>query len=179
MCKRTAIEHGWGCKPPHRAREEEKKNYKGEERGELEERGGERGARAREDWQRKGTTGLVMGACSCASAKSKRSDAREVLRGHVRDKHQETDRSKRARALRMVLGARRRGGEVGCGDGAARAKGSDEGAARVEGDDGSGGHGGRVTGMMTERRGWRRLRTVVEAAWEKLRSAWRGKEGEG
>ena len=141
MCKRTAIEHGWGCKPPHRAREEdeEKKNYKGEERGELEERGGERGARAREDWQRKGTTGLVMGACSCASAKSKRSDAREVLRGHVRDKHQETDRSKRARALRMVLGARRRGGEVGCGDGAAKAKGSDEGAARVEGDDGSGG----------------------------------------
>ena len=61
MCKRTAIEHGWGCKPPHRAREEEKKNYKGEERGELEERGGERGARAREDWQRRGTTGLVMG----------------------------------------------------------------------------------------------------------------------
>ena len=63
MCKRAAIEHGWGCKPPHRAREEdeEKKNYKGEERGELEERGGERGARAREDWQRRGTTGLVMG----------------------------------------------------------------------------------------------------------------------
>ena len=63
----------------------------------------------------------------------------------------------------MVSGARRRGGEGGCGDGAAKAKGSDEGATRVEGDDGSGGHGdgGRVTGMMlTERRGrgWRRLR---------------------
>ena len=178
MCKRTAIEHGWGCKPPHTAREEELQR-----RGE----GGARGARrrARSEGERGLATqrhnGTGDGACSCASAESKRSDAREVLRGHVRKKHQETDRSKRARALRMVLGARRRGGEVGCGDGAAKAKGSDEGAARVEGDDGSGGHGGRVTGMMltTERRGWRRLRTVAEAAWEKLWSSWRGKEGEG
>ena len=56
----------------------------------------------------------------------------------MRKKHQETERSKckRARALRMVSGARRQGGEGGCGDGAAKAKGSDEGAARVEGDDG-------------------------------------------
>ena len=66
MCKRTAIEHGWGWRmqaPPHRAREEKrrKKNDKGEERGELEERGGERGARAREDWQRRGTTAAFNG----------------------------------------------------------------------------------------------------------------------
>ena len=43
------------------------------------------------------------------------------MRGHVRKKHQETERSKRARALRMVSGARWRGGEGGCGDGAAKA----------------------------------------------------------
>ena len=40
------------CKPPHRAREEEKKNYKGEERGELEERGAGGDWRARSEDER-------------------------------------------------------------------------------------------------------------------------------
>ena len=91
-----------------RRRREEELQRRGE--------GGARGARrrARSEGERGLATqrhnGTGDGACSCASAESKRSDAREVLRGHVRKKHQETDRSKRARG--HCAWSWERGGEV-------------------------------------------------------------------